>query len=348
MSGKQKEGDNQRRRARARRARQEGETPSEAGVTLGAAKQREHEESARRDGPVPAGTRKQVPRDPDEGSPPAPAPQWPRHRPRPAEAEPGVHYRELVAGVGASTGLDFDTARLACQATVTVLLRCLGDEARERVLRRVPAELHDDYPGSGCAHPGERGACSPPPNPGSGCARPGERGDLAGFVDQVATIVRRPPDQARYQAQAALSAMRDQDPDLIDSIGVPDYLGDLLTPPPTGGGLVSATGGTPPLTGNELRAALAALPLWSGDHYALVRTLALPPGNMDRVLSRMEGLKRELGRGPRIARDGDGSATLTVRTTSAGAVTALDVELAHRVDAAVEEAGAGMDTPGRR
>jgi hypothetical protein len=34
---------------------------------------------------------------------------------------------------------------------------------------------------------------------------------------------------------------------------------------------------------------------------------------------------------------------LVVRTSRVNAVTALDVELAHRVDAAIEEAGAGMD-----
>jgi pterin-4a-carbinolamine dehydratase len=34
---------------------------------------------------------------------------------------------------------------------------------------------------------------------------------------------------------------------------------------------------------------------------------------------------------------------LVLRTSRVNAVTALDVELAHRVDAAIEEAGAGMD-----
>jgi hypothetical protein len=32
-----------------------------------------------------------------------------------------------------------------------------------------------------------------------------------------------------------------------------------------------------------------------------------------------------------------------VRTTSVNAVTALDIEFAHRVNTAIEEAGAGMD-----
>ena len=45
----------------------------------------------------------------------------------------------------------------------------------------------------------------------------------------------------------------------------------------------------------------------------------------------------------RIGRPEEGTATLVVRTNRVDAVTALDVELAHRVDAAIEEAGAGLD-----
>lgn len=37
--GKQTEGDNRQRRQRARQAREQGQSPSEAGVTLGASKQ---------------------------------------------------------------------------------------------------------------------------------------------------------------------------------------------------------------------------------------------------------------------------------------------------------------------
>ncbi|MFD0822505.1 hypothetical protein ACFQ0D_30260, partial [Micromonospora zhanjiangensis] len=42
MSGKQMEGDNQRRRALARQARQRGDRASRSGATLGSAKQVEH------------------------------------------------------------------------------------------------------------------------------------------------------------------------------------------------------------------------------------------------------------------------------------------------------------------
>jgi pterin-4a-carbinolamine dehydratase len=175
-----------------------------------------------------------------------------------------------------------------------------------------------------------------------GCAAGSPTTSLIGFLHQVATIVHRTPDQARYLAQAVLSVMSGQDGELMSSLRLPEYVRDLLAPPAEGG-VVGVDGRTPPLTDEELRAALARPPLWSGDRRALVRTIALPPGNLERVLRRLADLKHEAGRGPRIRRPDEGVAKFVVRTSPVNAVTALDVELAHRVDAAIEEAGAGMD-----
>jgi pterin-4a-carbinolamine dehydratase len=82
--------------------------------------------------------------------------------------------------------------------------------------------------------------------------------------------------------------------------------------------------------------------LWNGGPRALSRTIVLPPDDLDRVLRRLERLRQELGRGPKISRPDRETAVLVVRTGSVDAVTAQDIELAHRVDAAIEEAGAGM------
>jgi pterin-4a-carbinolamine dehydratase/uncharacterized protein (DUF2267 family) len=325
MSGKQMEGNNEQRRTRARRAREQAQAPSEAGVTLGASKQREHVERAHRDGPPTAGSHKPLPHDPIEGTPPPPDLQWPR---TPGGVSVGhaddgpeqIRYRELVAEVGHRVDLGFTDARLAAEATVTVLARALDPADRRRLLEAVPTGLHDAY------------ATNVPYDPSG----------LPGFLHQVATIVHRTPDQARYLAQAVLSVMSEQDGELMASLRLPEYVRDLLAPPAEGG-VVGVDGRTPPLTDDELRAALARLPLWSGDRRALVRTIALPPGNLERVLGRLADLKREGGRGPHIGRPDDDVATLVVRTSRVNAVTALDIELAHRVDAAIEEAGAGMD-----
>ena len=325
MSGKQMEGDSEQRRTQARQARERGQAPSEAGVTLGASKQREHVERAHRDGPPPAGSHKPLPHAPIEGTPRPPDLQWPRTpggvSGGPADDEPGrIRYRELVAEVGRRVDLGFDDARLAAEATITVLARALDPADRRRLLDAVPTELHDDY------------ATNVPYDPGG----------LIGFLHQVATIVHRTPDQARYLAQAVLSVMSEQDGELVTSLRLPEYVRDFVAPPAEGG-VVGVDGRTPPLSDDELRAALARLPLWSGGRRALVRTIALPPGNLERVLRRLADLRREAGRGPRIGRPDEGVAKLIVRTSRVNAVTALDVELAHRVDAAIEEAGAGMD-----
>ena len=58
---KEMEGDNRKRRALARAAREEGHRASEAGVSLGSSKQRrhaEHAERAEQDGPPPDGANK--------------------------------------------------------------------------------------------------------------------------------------------------------------------------------------------------------------------------------------------------------------------------------------------------
>ena len=332
MSGKQMEGDNQRRRALARQAREQGRRPSEAGVTFGAAKQVEHVNDAHRAGPPPAGTAHK-PR-PERGGPaPAPPPEpsvldrgpsWPRLDPESTGHDPvrpiGVTYRDLVADVGRRAGVDFDEARSAAVATVTALARALEGADRQRLLDSVPATLHDNQPVVAPLYPR----------------------DLAGFIDEVVRMTRRSRDQARYQAQATLSALAARDRDLVDSLDLPADIRDLLAPPAAGGGLVDATGRRAALTDEEIRAALADLPYWSGDHRALSRLLVLPRENLDRVLMRLEMLRQELGRGPHIGRQSDNQAVIVVRTHAVRAVTALDLDLVRAVDAAIEEAAAGI------
>ncbi|AVT28532.1 MULTISPECIES: DUF2267 domain-containing protein [unclassified Plantactinospora] len=331
MSGKQMEGDNQRRRTLARQARQRGRRPSEVGATFGADRQLTSLDRSRRDGPPPAGARKPS----TERGGPTTAPPAPAERPMPAPDElvgtttaevPVIAYRDLVSDIGRRAGVDFEQARAAAGATVAALARALDTADRQRLLDAVPNQLHDD----GAMAAGDR------------------RRDLAGFLDEVARSTHRSPEQARYQAQATLSALAAQDGGLIDSLHLPPELRELLGPPPAGGGLVDPAGATAALTDDELRDALATLPYWSGDRRGLTRTIELPPENLDRVLGRLARLRPETGRGPTIGRESPQSAVLTVRTRSLDAVTALDVTLAHQIDDAIDEVGAGMAAPPER
>ncbi|MEU8300614.1 DUF2267 domain-containing protein [Micromonospora sp. NPDC048909] len=321
---KQMEGDNQRRRALARQAREQGRQPSETGVSLSASKQLTHLDRGKRAGPPPAGSRHKP--DPARGGPSPPQTGTPAN-PRPQLA-PGVNaggiasmgYQDLVEDVRRRSGADFRTAKVGAEATVLVLAFALDEGARRRLLSAVPQSLHDVVPIDGI----ER------------------RHDLPGFLAEVGRISGNTPEQARYQVEATLAALAEADGDLIESLNVPDDLRELLQPPAVGGGVVGASTSTPPLTEAELAAALDDMPYWSGDNTQLYRVIALPPDNLDRVLDRIEQLRQETGRVPTIGRPGPTAAVLTVRSRQADAVTALDLDLARRIDAAIDEAGAGM------
>lgn len=324
MSRKQMEGDNPRRRTLGRRARNRGQEPSEAGATLGASKQFSHLDEARRDGPPPAGLHKPVPGStaqamaPEHAASPTGPPEWDSEvAGEPTRMPIGVSYRELVAEVGRRAGVDTDDARTATMAAVTALADALDERDRKRLLDSLPSSLYDET------------------------APPAHLSDASGFLDLMAYLSHRDPVEARYQAQAALSALAEQDRDLVDSLHIPDDIRQLLAPPPAGG-LVDQTGRPAKLTPEEVRAALADLPYWSGDQLALSRLLVLPPDNLERVLARLTRLRSEVGRSPHIGRRGATQAVLVVRTAGAGGVTAQDIDMAHAVEAAIDEAGAGV------
>ncbi len=260
MSGKQMEGDNQRRRTLARQARERGQQPSQAGATLGSGKQFEHLDDKERKGPPSAGVHKPAAiRGGQPGGRPATITRtWPTPDATDASGVGlGITYRELISNIGRRAGMEFDQARVAAEATVAALAIALDDTARERFLDAVPSQLHDQ----------------------DAMTITERHRDLAGFLNEVARISRRTPEQARYQVQATLSALAEQDPALVDSLNLPGELRELLGAPPTGGGVVDpATGRTAALTDDELRGALADLPYWSGDRRALCRTLDLPAG----------------------------------------------------------------------
>ncbi|MEU2615435.1 DUF2267 domain-containing protein [Micromonospora sp. NPDC007271] len=321
---KQMEGDNQRRRALAREARERGRRPSQTGASLSASKQITSLDQRERSGPPPAGRHKPDTTRGGPAPPPAGVPERPR--PRPDEA-PGagrvttLGYRDLVEDVSRRAGVDFSTAKVAAEATVLALACALDEAARRRLLEAVPLKLHDVVPVEGV----------------------GRHRDLPGFLAEVGRRSRLTPEQARYQAEATLAALADADGELVESLHVPDGLRDLLAPPSPGGGLVGPKSATAPLDEQELRDVLARLPYWSSDRQSLVRTIELPAGNLDRVLDRLDQLRAETGRAPQIGRPDPDSAVITVQTQQVDGVTALDVDLARRIDDAIDEAGAGIN-----
>lgn len=232
-----------------------------------------------------------------------------------------VEYKDLLAAVSRKTGLSSGEARAAAEATVTALARALAEPARSRFLRTLPPELYDDYALTGGP----------------------QQWDEASFVQEVAMLGRRPAEQARVRAQAVLASVAEQEPGLLPGLPVPDGIRPLLGAPSPGGGIVSGpTEHEAPLTADEIENALSRLPDWSGDASGLRRTIVLPPENLRAVLDRIGAVKAELGRAPTVHGYRDDTAELVVRTASVGAVTALDVELAARLDDLIADAAAGI------
>lgn len=233
-----------------------------------------------------------------------------------------VRYRELLTSVSKMTGLDAGAARAAAEATVAALARALPEDGKRRLLAELPRQLYNDFP----------------------LAHEERNWDQAEFVRMVSLLGRRPPEQARLRAQAVLTAIAEQDRELLDGLPIPEGVRALITPPDVGGA-AGPGGPPPPLTDEEVAAALHRLPDWSGDRHALRRTVVLPPENLDRVLRRVRAELGTPGRHkPKIIRH-DGSAEFVLRTESVGAVTSLDVATAEAVDSIISAAGAGMGSP---
>jgi pterin-4a-carbinolamine dehydratase len=232
-----------------------------------------------------------------------------------------VQHRDLVTTVADHIGVTVDEARRAAEATIATLVRTVDEPRRQQVLDAVPTLLAEEVG-----------------------AAPGPAWDGDDFVAEVSWLTGTAPEEARQRAQAVLYVLSRQEPELVGELELPGDIRDMFADPAPGGGITGPRGQTSPLTDDELAAALANLPYWTGGHRAIRRTIQLPEANLRRVLDRLEALKEETGRAPEIDQDGD-TATLTVSTRSVGAVTRLDVDLAHRVDDAVTEAGAGISGP---
>jgi 4a-hydroxytetrahydrobiopterin dehydratase len=92
------------------------------------------------------------------------------------------------------------------------------------------------------------------------------------------------------------------------------------------------------LTDEELQSALQTLDGWHGDRSAIRRTVRVPASEQPALLEEMERIARELDHDPDLDISGD-EVTIMMSTHSAGGVTHLDVEYAHRVEGLLADAG---------
>ncbi|HVS69222.1 MAG TPA: 4a-hydroxytetrahydrobiopterin dehydratase [Mycobacteriales bacterium] len=85
------------------------------------------------------------------------------------------------------------------------------------------------------------------------------------------------------------------------------------------------------LDDEALKTALHGLPGWHGDRAAITRTVTIPAGEQPALLEELERIARELNHDPDLDIAGD-EVTIMMSTHSAGGVTNLDVEYAHRIE----------------
>lgn len=85
------------------------------------------------------------------------------------------------------------------------------------------------------------------------------------------------------------------------------------------------------LDDEALNKALDGLRGWHGDRAEIRRTVTVSTVEQPALLEEMERISREMDHDPELDIAGD-EVTIVMSTHSAGGVTALDVEYAHRVD----------------
>ncbi|MFF8842065.1 DUF2267 domain-containing protein [Streptomyces sp. NPDC015127] len=167
--------------------------------------------------------------------------------------------------------------------------------------------------------------------------------DVTGLVGEVARHLDVPPERARFLAQAVLSRIAEDEPELGQDLRehLADGYAPLFSPPPAyAERMHSATDAPAPLTSDEVDRELGRRPQWSGDPGHLTRIVALPEDRLPPLLNAVERAARDARHQVDVKRT-DGGVAFTLSTRSVHAVTRLDLELADRIDEAVAAVGSG-------
>ncbi|HYT10145.1 MAG TPA: DUF2267 domain-containing protein [Mycobacteriales bacterium] len=167
-------------------------------------------------------------------------------------------------------------------------------------------------------------------------------GDARRFVRFVAAREGRSQEQVGYEAQAVLSALADEDPELARRLRavLPGDFAELFGAP--GGGPptdLGAGSGVPPaeLTDEDVRELLARLPEWTGDRHRLTRLVSPPDYVAEQLFQRIDEVERRLSHRAVVTRELDGSYRIEVWTHSEGLVTHLDAAFAEAIEDALED-----------
>lgn len=233
-----------------------------------------------------------------------------------------VAHREFLVAVAERAGLDRpDAAKRPAESVLVGVSRRLEASGRKELASALPTQL---------AIPVRESA-------------PLRRDDRkTPFVATVASELNASPEGARLLVQAVLSALADLEAVTAETVRsqLPEEFLDLFTAP--GGGPPpdrAATAALPEptdLTAEEVAAALAALPGWTGDVRTLERTVVFPAGVGQHLRDRISRVERAMNHHAVIEERADGTA-FRVWTHARGVVTDLDIELARRISEIIED-----------
>jgi uncharacterized protein (DUF2267 family)/pterin-4a-carbinolamine dehydratase len=232
-------------------------------------------------------------------------------------------HREFLEAVADRAGLDRpDAAKRPTESVLVCVARRLDDTGRKALGSTLPAQLatlvRESAP-----------------------LRRDEDKDKTHFLQTVASELDTTPERARWLAQAVLSALADQDASTAETVRsqLPEDFLDLFTPPgdgpPPDRAATAALPGPTDLTAEEVSAALADLPGWTGDVRALERTVGLPPEDGPELRDRISRVERAMNHHAVVEEQPDGT-RFRVWTHARGVVTDLDIELARRISEIIE------------
>lgn len=223
-------------------------------------------------------------------------------------------YEELISRIRERAGVDTNqSAERAARAAVATVTGYLAAAETQPLVDALPRRLRD------AAHEDELG----------GDARP------ADIVDDLARRLEESPERARYLLQGVLSALYDDQPDLVNRLrdSLPGALGEPAGAPVATAEPISSHR----LTDAEVERELGALPAWTGDSRRIRRTVAVPPDRRDMLIDQVMRSADEEKERLEVDRTRDG-VTLTVYTASVDAVTPSDLSFAARIDGIIDAA----------
>jgi pterin-4a-carbinolamine dehydratase/uncharacterized protein (DUF2267 family) len=235
-----------------------------------------------------------------------------------------VAHREFLEAVADRAGLDSPSAaKRPAESVLVGVARRLDDTGREALGSMLPTQLATLVRESAPLRQDEGKGKEP-------------------FLRTVASQLDASPERARFLAQAVLSALADQDARTAETVRsqVPEDFLDLFAapgdgPPPDRAASAAVPGPTD-LTADEVAAALAALPGWTGDVRALERIVGLPPDDVGQELrDRIARVEQEMNHHAVVEERVDGTA-FRVWTHARGVVTDLDIELARRISEIID------------